>query len=69
LSKALDEGDHSRNAAQAACEDAAKLRGQVEALQSQTAQLLRAIGQQGNDAPSAAVAAPASKTPRAKKGD
>jgi regulator of replication initiation timing len=69
LSKALDEGDHSRTAAQAAREDAAKLRGQVEALQSQAAQLLRAIGQQGSDAPSVGVAAPASKTPGAKKGD
>lgn len=64
LAKLETDRDDARREAGAAREEAAKLRGQVEAMQSQTADLVRAIGNRQADGGSVP---PAAKSSRAKK--
>ena len=66
LAKLETDRDDARREAGTAREEAAKLRGQVEAMQSQTADLVRAIGHRQADGGSAQ---PVAKSSRAKKAE
>jgi chromosome segregation ATPase len=70
IAKAEADQVQATKEASTAREDAAKLRGQLEATQAQAAELLRVVGQKGADAATSTEAAPppAKKAPRAKKG-
>jgi chromosome segregation ATPase len=70
IAKAEADQVQATKEASTAREDAAKLRGQLEATQAQAAELLRVVGQKGADAATFTEAAPppAKKAPRAKKG-
>lgn len=65
MTKAEAERDTARKEAISAREDAAKLHGQVEAMQTQATELMRALG--NRLAPEAEAAQPGTKTTKAKK--